>query len=229
MQREWTKRTAADRLQQQEIRTFNELAQLGEVLRADGAIDDAVIRAQPDGHALADDDLVLRVDDRFFHDRADGDDEGLRRVNDRGEALDAVAAEVRDGDRAAGVFVGLELLGAGTAGEVLDRFADLAERFLLRVADDRRDEAFLDGDGNAEIDAAVLDDRVTGEAGIHGRDFRGGGDDGLEDKIVDSELRSAGGFARSVGFRAELHERAGVGFDVEIEMRDGGLAREQAL
>ena len=61
--------------------------------------------------------------------------------------------------------------------------------FLLRIADDRRDEPFLDRDGDGEIDAAVLDDRVAREARIHRRHFHRGGDDGLQDEVIDRQLR----------------------------------------
>src|SRR6185436_15015116 len=111
------------------------------------------------------------TDDGLFHDRADGEDERLRRVDDRAELLDAIRAEVRDGDRAADVFVRLELLVAGARREVLHGLADFAERLFLRVADDGCHETFLDGDGDAEIHRGVLDDRVTGETRIHLRDF----------------------------------------------------------
>src|SRR4051812_29446418 len=93
-------------LQQEQRRALDELAQFREVLRADGAIDHAMIGAQADRHALPNDDLLLVIDHGLLHDRADADDQSLWRVDDRAERLDAVTAEIRDGDRAARVFFG---------------------------------------------------------------------------------------------------------------------------
>ena len=82
------------KLNQQERGIFEQVAEFLEILRAEGAIDHAVIAAHPDRHAMADDDLVAIIDDWLFGDRADGENETLRRINDGGKTVDAHAAEI---------------------------------------------------------------------------------------------------------------------------------------
>src|SRR4030095_4156739 len=136
-------------------------------------------------------------------------DQCLRRIDDRAEGFDAVSAEVRDGDCAAGVFLRLEFLAPGTCGEILDGLADLAQRLFLRIADDGRDESFLDSDSDAEMNAAILDNRVAGETRIDRGDALSGTDHGFEDEIVDGEFRTAAGFGHGVEFLTRFHERSG--------------------
>ena len=38
---------------------------------------------------MADDDLIAIIDHRFFNDRADGENESLRRIDDGGKTVDA--------------------------------------------------------------------------------------------------------------------------------------------
>ncbi len=73
---------------------LQQLAHLGEEGGGDGTIDDAVVAAEADPHALADDDLALVIDDRGFADAADGDDGGLRWIDDSGELVDAEGSEI---------------------------------------------------------------------------------------------------------------------------------------
>src|ERR1700733_12347315 len=100
-----------------------------------------MIARERDALAMADDDLVVRANHRLLHDVADGEDRGLRRIDDRAEAVDAEHAEIRNSEGAALEFLGLELAVLGLARERFCLAADLDERLVLRFLDDRRDEA----------------------------------------------------------------------------------------
>ena len=108
-----------------------------------------MIRTQSDGQSVPGDNFILRVDHWFFYNRADRQNDRLRRIDDGEEIINAVAAKIGNGERAALIFFGLEFFGAGARGEVFDRFADLAQRFGLRGTDDRRDQTVFHrhGDG----------------------------------------------------------------------------------
>src|SRR4051812_4055144 len=102
-----------------------------QVFRAEGAVDDAMVAAHSDAHPLAAHDRVAIIDHRFLHDRADGKNEALRRINDGREIVDAVAAEVRDREGAALEFFGLHSLVPRPMRQIFYSFADLAERLTL--------------------------------------------------------------------------------------------------
>ena len=74
-------------------------------LRAFRAVADAVIDADGDFHAVADAERAVFLDDRHFLRRADGENARFRRVDDGEEMLDAVRAQVADGEGAAGNIV----------------------------------------------------------------------------------------------------------------------------
>ena len=154
------------------------------------------------------DDSVLR--------RADGDDRGLRRVEDGGEALDGVHAEVRDRERAALEVVGAELVVAGAADDVGARGGDLGEREPLGAADDRDDEPLRRGDGDPDVRARVEEDRVLRELGVHlavpherlGGDLREDvGDGDANVRVALAQLRDERVRARHVRGRLKLEDR----------------------
>src|SRR5438046_504776 len=80
----------------------------------------------------------------------DGEDADLGRVDDRGELADAVRAEVAYGERRTRQLVLLQPLDAGAVDEVGGLHADLGQAHLVDVAQDRHDQAVLQGDGHAE-------------------------------------------------------------------------------
>ncbi len=83
------------------------------------AIDNSMIAAQRDCHALADDNLILRIHDGFLHNRAHRQNRRLRWIDDGEELLNAIRAQIRDGNRASLIFFWLELLIPRALGEVL--------------------------------------------------------------------------------------------------------------
>ena len=64
-------------LNQQQGGILQQMAEFLEIFRAECAIDDTMIAAHRDRHAMADDDLVAIVDHRNFGDFADSKDETL--------------------------------------------------------------------------------------------------------------------------------------------------------
>ena len=104
------------------------------------------------------------------------------------EAFDAEHAEVRDGERRAGHFLGLEFAGAAKIRELFDFLRQLANGFRVRLADDGDDQAVVEGDGDAQFDGAVLDDGSFGERRIDRRDAREGDGGGAGDEIGDRHL-----------------------------------------
>ena len=110
---------------------LDEFPDLGQELGSDGSIDDTVVTGEAEVHAQAGDDLAV-FDDGFFDGRTDGEDRGLRRIDDGVEGFDAPCAEVGNRDGAAVEFVGLEFLVLGADGEVLDGLRDGQQRFGFR-------------------------------------------------------------------------------------------------
>ena len=68
-------------LYQQQRRVFEKVAEFFQILRAQSAVDHAMIAAHRDRHPVAEYDLVALVDHRNLGDLADGEDESLRRID----------------------------------------------------------------------------------------------------------------------------------------------------
>ena len=79
-------------------RLLEQLAHASEELGRGRAVEDPVIACEHDAHARAGDHLPV-TDDRNLAQLPDREDRRLRRVDDRGEAGDAVHPEVRHGER----------------------------------------------------------------------------------------------------------------------------------
>src|SRR5437763_14852562 len=101
-------------------------------------------------HQLSHDDLPV-AHDRARRHRADGEDGGLRRVDDRRELVYAEHAEVADGEGRAGVLFGLEAAAARSLGEPAYLAGDLADRLRVRAAHHGRYQPVLYGDGDADV------------------------------------------------------------------------------
>ena len=87
-------------LREQREGLLDELGQGGEELGAAGAVERAVVARQGQHHHRLHGRLAVDRDDAVG-DAAHGQDRGLRRIHDRGEAVDAVHAEVADREPAA--------------------------------------------------------------------------------------------------------------------------------
>ena len=85
-------------------------------LRFHPTVDDAMVAAHGERHAVADHDLVAIINHRDFHDFANGENEALRWIDDSRETVDPHAAEILDGERAALKFFRLHSLVARAIG-----------------------------------------------------------------------------------------------------------------
>src|SRR5204863_5109709 len=115
-------------------RLLDQVLQAGEKAGGGGAVDGPVVDGQGERHGGGDGDLVV-AHDRLADGFADGEDGGLRRVDDGGELADAGHGEDADGVGAAGQFVRGELAGPRAGGEVVRLAGDLGERLAAGVAD----------------------------------------------------------------------------------------------
>src|SRR6185369_8417999 len=79
----------------------------------------------------------------------------FRRVDDRRKLLDAEHPKVRDRERRAGILVRLKLFRTGLCREVFDLAGYLAKSFKIRAPNNRRDQAFVDRDCNADVGLSV--------------------------------------------------------------------------
>ena len=125
--------------------------------RADGAVDDAVIDRERAAHHRGDRELAVLHDGALLA-GADRQDAALRRVDDGGELLDAEHAEI--GDREAAALDTPRASACRRARRRARSFisAEICARpFFVGVADDRRDQAAGDGDGDRDVDAVVHD------------------------------------------------------------------------
>ena len=104
---------------------------------------------------------------RCVFDRADGDDRGLRRVENGREALDAIHAEVRDRKSASLEIFLTQLVLARACNHVRARCGDLSEMEPLGVLDDRDDEALRRRDRDADVRGREEEDRVVAPLGVH--------------------------------------------------------------
>src|SRR5437868_456316 len=87
-------RRLAETLDHEQRRIFQQVAELFEIDRAERAVDNPMVAAHPDRHAMTDNDLITMIDDRHFIDFADGENEALWWINDGGKTDDPDATEI---------------------------------------------------------------------------------------------------------------------------------------
>src|SRR5699024_8706344 len=146
-------------------RALQDGAQLLEEGRGDGTVEHPVVDGQRQGHDRAVDQLPAPPDG-LLHGGADGQDRSFGRVDDRGEGVDLVHAEIADAEGAALVLVGLQRAVAGTVRQVARLASDLPDALAVGVADDGHDQSGLEGDGQADVDVAAADDLVAAPGGV---------------------------------------------------------------
>src|SRR5690606_14219543 len=156
------------RLGEHHHRLLQEVLQRLEEASAGRAVDHTVIAAHGHAHAWPDHDLAVLYD-HLLLDPAHREDRRLRRIDDRGELIDAIHAEVGDGERRPRVLLGRELAFPGTAGQLPDLRRDLRHALTVRIPNHRRDEPVLHGHGHANVDPTVATDHALAPGGV---DFR---------------------------------------------------------
>src|SRR5438552_19081297 len=103
-------------------------------------------------------------DDAIGH-APDGEDRGLRRIHDRGEAIDAYGAEVRYGEDGTGELVLGELSRVGVLLESLTFRRELPKVLLVRVAEDGDEQAIGERDREADVRRVARHELPALEAG----------------------------------------------------------------
>src|SRR5215467_12908934 len=126
-----------------------------EQLRTERTIDGAVIGRQRHLHLGGDGELAV-ADHGALNAGADAKNRGMGRVDDGGEFLDAIHAEIGDRRRAALIFLRLEPARPGAGGVILHLCGDCNQRFGLGLADHRRDQTTGDCDCDSDIGMPVL-------------------------------------------------------------------------
>ena len=176
---------------------------------------------------LADHDLAVlhhRLGDRG----ADTEDGSVGRVNDREEFGDAHHAEVGHAEGAASELVGFELLVLGQFAQRFGFAADLEDRLVVGVFDDRGDQSVGQSHGEGDVGCRQITNLSAFPCGIHIGHAAQGLGAAFEDEVVDGELHAGVGEAL-VELFAQGEERLGVDLDFEVEMRDRGLGFDEAF
>lgn len=179
--------------------------------------------------ATGDDDLLIPLGngalggldgDSDLADGADGQDTGLRGVDDGGEALDGgVHAHVADGEGTALVLLGLKLVVTSTLAQVADLVRDARQTETLDTLNNGGDQAGGGRNGNADVNGVVLADDglavLLDPAGVDLGHLHEGGGTGLDQEIVDGQLVLAvSGGIQSLAQLEELGNREGGGDEV---------------
>jgi len=93
----------------------------------------AVVVSQGETHCLI--ALELAIDHaNFGHKGIYAEDTGLRRIDNRGEALDAERTNVGDGEGCTGEEIGADVAGFALCSESLSFSGDLSKRLLVCIA-----------------------------------------------------------------------------------------------
>ena len=109
----------------------------------------------------------------------------MRRIDDGGEFAHAVHAEIGDGACSTLIFLRLELLDAGAFGEIAHLGGDAGERFLIGVAQHRRDQPAVKRHRHADVGMRKTQDSVLGKHRVGRRHARERRRPGLDDEVVE--------------------------------------------
>ena len=146
-----------------------------------------MVRRQAQVHDRTDAHLTVPHHDLVLH-GVDAKDRDLRLVDDRGEALDAVHAEVRDREGTAAQLFGRQLALAGLFGQFLDLGGDLRQTLLVRVRDVGHHQAVVQRHRDAHVDIVLVDDLVILDRAVEQRELRQGLGDELYQQVGIADL-----------------------------------------
>ena len=188
-----------------------------------------MVGGQRHAHEGADHHLAV-LDDDLGQRRRDGQDGGLRRVDDGGEVLDldASRAHVGDGERPRAHVLRLELVLARALTGRLGLLRQLRQRLLLRVLDDRRQQPIGQRHSDADVDRCVAGDALVADRHVDFGVAHQGVGDGLDDQVVDRQLDPLA-FEQLVHLLAPRQRLGHVHRDGHEEVRAGGHALLQPL
>jgi len=119
-----------------------------------GAVNEAMIVPERDVAHRTDRDRIVD-DHRSLFDRANTEDGDLRLV-DQWKAIEcAKDSRVGDGERSRLHFFRIQLLATRAVGDIVNRARQPEQVFLVGVPDYRHDQAILERDSNAKVDALI--------------------------------------------------------------------------
>ncbi len=110
--------------------------------------------------------VLVGKDFSFLVQAADAEDRTLRLVDDRHSKLLAEDTGVCQRESSTRDFIRRQLLPAGAVGYIDDGAGDAEEVLLLRLLDDRDDEAPVERYGDADVDVLVVTDRLAFDRAI---------------------------------------------------------------
>ena len=147
----------------------------------------------------------------------DGEDGGLRGVDDSSEVVDGVVhTHVGDGDGATLVLLGLQLAVTGLLSQRLHLGGDRLEAARIGTGNNGSDQTVGGGDSDGDVDAVELADEVALPRRVGSGDLLRGDSDGLNQEVVDRDLELA------VGASVE-------GFTELEQLADGELAGHEEV
>src|SRR5215472_6679514 len=118
----------------------------------------------------ADGDRVVAIfignDERHFRDPADAHDRRVRLIDDRQAEDGPELAGVGDGERRALDVFGFESLVASALAEIGDAALQAEKVEIAGVFQDGHDQSPIEGDGNANVDVAVITNVLAFDAGV---------------------------------------------------------------
>ena len=188
--------------------------------------------------ATGDDDLVIPLSNGALlgldgnsdlADGTDGQDTGLRGVDDGGETLNSgVHTHVADGEGTTLVLLGLELVVTGTLAKVTDLVGDAGQTQSVGATDNGGDQTAGGGNGNADIGGLVLTDDslavLLDPAGVNLGNLQESGGASLDQEVVDGKLVLAlSGGVQGLAELQELGDRQSGGDEVVGVLVDGLL------
>src|SRR5262245_14831280 len=154
-------------------------------LGPEDAVDHAVIAGERHREHARERDAAVFLLDRLPPRGADREDGRLRRIDDGGKFTHAVHAEVGDGGGTALVFLRLELSRARARRQLLNLVRDRRQRFHLRPADHRRDQAAFDRDRDGDVGLLKAQNAILRPHRIGRRHALQRRRPGFEDEVID--------------------------------------------
>ena len=121
-------------------------------MRRRRAVDRAVVGGEGCVQARFFDDFVGRGFCQHLLGGTDGEDGGLRRIDDRLKGVDSEHAQVRDRNGTARIVLGLQLASTSARDQRVQLACKHDEGLGRSIPDDRGDEPAGDGDGDGDID-----------------------------------------------------------------------------
>src|SRR5262249_6689432 len=135
-------------------RIFDQRLERVEQHGAERAVNGAMVGGEPDRHHVRSLDLAV-AHDRALLSGSDRENGRVRWIDNGVEFLDPIHAEVRYRASAALIFLRCQLAGTRAGGKVLHLVGNDGERFLLGMAQDRRDQSARYRHGDADVGMLV--------------------------------------------------------------------------